>query len=107
MASVGGAKSAKGMTKSQLESELSEKVGLSKADIKRVFEALEEIVAKEVKDGCPIVIPNLVKIYVHNKKASAARDGINPATKAPLRIPAKPARKVVKTKPVSNLKHML
>jgi nucleoid DNA-binding protein len=95
------------ITKSELLSELSEHTGLSKSDLNKLFDTLEEIVHKHIKNNEGITIPNLCKIYVHKKAATTARQMKSPLTGAMIHIPAKPARKVVKVKAVKNLKDMI
>jgi DNA-binding protein HU-beta len=95
------------VSKSELISELAETTHLTKTQIKDVFDALEHMIANAMKAGETVTIPNLVKIYVHKKPASKARDGINPFTQEPMKIKAKPARNVIKVKPIKNLKDMI
>ena len=49
-------------------------------------------------------IPGLIKLNVSDKPATAEHPGTNPFTKLPTIIKAKPARKVVKARPVKALK---
>lgn len=95
------------VTKSELVSEIASKSGISKSQVKDIFEILENIVADSIKSGASVTIPNLCKIYVHKKPASKAREMRSPATGQMIMVPAKPARKVVKVKAVKNLKEMI
>lgn len=95
------------VTKSELVSDIVAKTGLTKSQINSVFEALTDIVEKSIKSGSAVTIPNLVKIYVHKRKATSARQMKSPATGEMIMVSAKPARKVVKTKPVKCLKDVL
>lgn len=95
------------VTKSELISEIATKAGLSKTQIKDVFEILENIVADTVKSGDSITIPNLCKIYVHKRPATKAREMKSPFNGQLITVSAKPARKVVKVKAVKNLKEMI
>jgi nucleoid DNA-binding protein len=52
-------------------------------------------------------IPGLYKVKVVNKPATKARPGFNPATKQPITIKAKPARKVLKVLPLKALKDLI
>ena len=52
-------------------------------------------------------VPGLMKITVQKKPATKARKGINPFTGEEIMIKAKPARKVVKVRPLKNLKEMV
>ena len=51
-------------------------------------------------------IPGLCKISVQHKPAVPERQGINPFTKEETTFKAKPARNVVKVRPLKNLKDM-
>ena len=95
------------ITKSELVSDIAEQTNLSKAQIKTVFDALTDVVEKSIKSGNAVTIPNLVKIYVHKRKATSARQMKSPATGEMITVSAKPARKVVKTKPVKSLKEVI
>ena len=46
-------------------------------------------------------------VVVVNKKATPARQGRNPLTGEPITVKAKPARKVVKCRPLKGLKEMV
>jgi len=95
------------VTKSELISDIVEGTGLTKTQVNLVFDTLTDIVEKAIKSGNNITIPNLVKIYVHKRKASSARQMKSPATGEMIMVSAKPAHKVVKTKPVKFLKEIL
>lgn len=95
------------VTKSELVSELVHKTELSKSQINSVLESLTEVVEESLKAGKQVVIPNIAKVYIHKKPASKARQMKSPATGEMINVPAKPARKVVKTKPVKNLKDLI
>jgi DNA-binding protein HU-beta len=95
------------VTKSELITTLSDRTELSKHEVNKVFEALEEVIAEAVKSEKTINVPNLCKIYVHKRPASHARQMKSPATGEMITVPAKPAHKVVKVKAVKNLKDMI
>ena len=94
------------LTKSQLCSLIAEDVKLKKSEVEAVFLALFDIVKKELSKGATVTIPNLAKVKLHRRPATAAREGINPFTKAKMTIPAKPARNVVKVRPIKQLKEL-
>ena len=52
------------------------------------------------------VVPGLMKIMVVQKPATPAHKGINPFTKQEQMFKAKPARKVIKVRPMKALKDM-
>jgi DNA-binding protein HU-beta len=92
------------------KSELIEKIaahhagGLSKKDVKGVIESMAEIGYKELKKNGGFVVPGFAKFVVIKKPAVKARQGINPFTKEPTTFKAKPARKMVKARPVKATK---
>ncbi len=104
----GGDKSsrAKSATKAEVYTQLAEKTNLSKKDIATVFSAMSELISKELGKKGPglFVIPGLVKLKVVRKPATKAKQSINPFTKEPMTIKAKPARNVVKATPLKGLK---
>jgi nucleoid DNA-binding protein len=95
------------VSKTELVNDIADKTNLSKSQIKEIFDVLVDVVESYIKSGNAVTIPNLVKIYVHKKKASAARQMKSPATGELIMVAAKPARKVVKVKPVKSLKELL
>jgi len=50
------------------------------------------------------VLPGFAKFVVIKKPATKARKGINPFTKEPTMFKAKPARKLVRARPVKAIK---
>lgn len=98
----------KALTKSQIAAAIAEQTGLAKKDVGAVFEALDGLIEASLKRGKgAITIPCGVKVYVHKKPATKARMGRNPQTGEEMLIPAKPARKVVKARPLKTLKALI
>lgn len=97
------------MSKSELIEKLVETSGgnVSKRDVKGVMEALAALGHKELKRTGAFLIPGLVKFVVIKKAATKARKGINPFTKEPTIFKAKPARKIIKARPVKAAKDAL
>jgi len=97
---------AKLMSKSELIQKLadahSEK--LTRKDVKGVLETLAEVGYKELKKTGTFLVPGFAKFVVIKKPATKARKGINPFTKEPTIFKAKPARKVIKARPVKAAK---
>ena len=85
------------MNKSELVSSIAAKAGLSKADSKKALDATIEAIAEALKAGDKISLVGFGTFAVAERPA---RQGINPATKAPISIPAK---KVAKFKAGSDL----
>jgi nucleoid DNA-binding protein len=96
------------LTKSQLLMLLSEQTGLSKKEVTSVLETLESIIAASVSKGAlgEFTLPGLVKILTVRKPAAKARKGINPFTGEETMFKAKPARTVIKVRPLKKLKDM-
>ncbi len=92
------------MSKSEFLSALAEKTGLNKKQATSAMDAVSSIVAEQLKAHGEVTIPGLIKLNVSDKPATPEHDGINPFTKQPTVIKAKPARKVVKARPVKALK---
>jgi nucleoid DNA-binding protein len=99
----------KPMTKSDIVSGIAESTGLTKKDVNSVFEAMAAQIKKSLGKKGPgaYTIPGLMKLVVVRKPATKARPGINPFTKEETIFKAKPARNVVKIRPLKNLKDMV
>jgi DNA-binding protein HU-beta len=68
------------------------------------MDALAVIGYKELKKTGAFLVPGFAKFVVIKKPATKARKGINPFTKEPTVFKAKPARKVIKARPVKAAK---
>jgi nucleoid DNA-binding protein len=103
------AKAAKPAKKSEVYNTLSEKTGLNRKEIASVFNAMGDLISKELGKKGPglFVIPGLLKLKVVRKPATKAKQGINPFNKEPMTIKAKPARNVVKAVPMKALKELV
>lgn len=104
-----GASKTKAATKAEIYTSLAEKTGLPKKDVAKLFDTLGELINKELGKKGPgqFVIPGLLKLKVVRKPATKAKPGINPFTKEPITIKAKPARNVVKAIPMKALKELV
>jgi nucleoid DNA-binding protein len=100
---------AKPMTKSEVIAGIAESTGLSKKEVNSVFEAMAGQIKKSLGRQGPGVysVPGLMKVTVVRKPATKARKGINPFTGEQTTFKAKPARNVVKIRPLKNLKDMV
>jgi DNA-binding protein HU-beta len=76
----------KRMTQTEIINQLSEKSGMKKADVKGMFDTLAELAATEVKKNGEFTLPGFGKLVKATRKA---REGRNPATGKPIKIPAK------------------
>ena len=92
------------MTKSQLIVKIAQLRELAKKDVKGMMEALAEVGYKELKKNGVFVVPGFAKFVVIKKAATKARKGINPFNGEEMMFKAKPARKVVRARPVKAAK---
>lgn len=96
-------------TKTEIYNNISEATGVSKKDVSAVFDALNDEIAKALGGAGPesFTLPGLCKIVVQKKPAVPEREGINPFTKEKTTFKAKPARNVIKIRPLKKLKDMV
>src|SRR6186713_839283 len=93
------------LSKSELVERITaEQEGLSKKDVKSVLESLVSVGHKEMKKSGTFLLPGFAKFVVIKKPATKERQGINPFTKEPTVFKAKPARKIVRARPVKAAK---
>ena len=78
------------MNKTELVAALAEQAGVSKKDAEKVLKAFTDVVTKELKKGEKV---QLVGFGTFEVSERAAREGRNPATKQPIKIPASKAPK--------------
>ncbi len=107
-AKIVGAKG-KARTKSDVQATIADQVGISKKEVAAVFETMGQMIAADLKKGNAgtFNVPGLMKVVVQRKPATKARKGINPFTKEPTVFKAKPARNVIKVRPLKALKDMV
>jgi nucleoid DNA-binding protein len=92
------------MSKTELIEAIASQSGLEKKQVSAVLDALSDVVYKELKAQHEVVIPGLLKLTSVTKPAVPEREGINPFTKEPTTFKAKPARTVIKPRPLKALK---
>jgi DNA-binding protein HU-beta len=88
------------ITKAQLIEKIAQLRELAKKDVKAMMEALTEVGHKELKKNGVFVVPGFAKFVVVKKPATKARKGINPFNGEEMMFKAKPARRVVRARPV-------
>ena len=100
---------AKPMTKSEIVSGIADATGLTRKDIGSVFEAMADQIKKSLgrRSAGAYTVPGLMKLVVQRKPATKARKGINPFNGEETVFKAKPARNIVKIRPLKNLKDMV
>jgi nucleoid DNA-binding protein len=82
------------ITGSSMVSYLAEKSGLARKEVKQVVEDLMELIETGVMRGERVAFGKMGKAFIRIRPARKARQGINPLTKEPITIAAKPATKV-------------
>ena len=97
------------MTKSAILDEIAGNTGLSKKQVSSVFDELTTLIERHIKKGAvgQFSLPGLMKIEVKRKPATKARKGINPFTGEETMFKARPARNVVKIRPLKRVKDMV
>src|SRR3954464_8283486 len=99
-----GSSMATQMTKSQLIEKIAEESELAKKDVKGVLETLATVGYKELKKTGVFLVPGFAKFVVIKKAATKARKGVNPFNGEAMTFKAKPARKIVRARPVKAAK---
>lgn len=96
----------KAASKSEILTNIAETTELTRKQVASVFDAMAQEIKTAVGKKGPGVftVPGLMKITVIQKPATKARKGINPFTKEEQIFKAKPARKVIKVRPLKALK---
>lgn len=89
---------ARRMGKSELFAHFAERFEVKRVMAREFFEELTMLSEKELKRSGEFVLPDMVKLVVQKRKA---RQGRNPATGEPIKIPAKT---VVKARIAKKLK---
>ena len=92
------------LSKSQLIERISTGTSLSKRDVKNVMDTLVDVGHKELKKNGLFLVPGFAKFVVVKKPATKERKGINPFNGQEMIFKAKPARKIVRARPVKAAK---
>ena len=97
------------MKKTAILNEITTNTGLTKKQVSSVLDELEILVERHIKKRATgqFTLPGLMKIEVKRKPATKARKGINPFTGEETIFKAKPARNVVKIRPLKKMKDMV
>lgn len=102
---------AKPLTKSEVLQQLAEKTNLTKKQVSEVFEALTELIRKELgnKKGPGLfTIPGLLKLRVVRKPATKATMRPNPFKPGEMmEVKAKPAKNTVRARPLKTLNELV
>jgi nucleoid DNA-binding protein len=101
---------AKPMSKTEILNSLAEGTGLSKKEVGSVLDELSSLISRNIGKRGPGIfsIPGLMKIQVIRKPATKATTRPNPFKPGEMmEVAAKPARNVVKVRPLKALKEMV
>ena len=101
--------SSKTRTKSDVFQTIAQHVGIHRRDVAAVFHVAGAMIKADLSRGGSGVfkMPGLLRITVKRKPATPARMGINPFTKEQVMFKAKPARNVIRARPLQALKAMV
>ena len=104
---VGAAR--KPRSKSEVFGTIAQHVGIHRRDVAGVFHVMGSLIKADLAKSGPGVfkVPSLMRITVKRKPATKERQGINPFTKEQVMFKAKPARNVVRVRPLQALKAMV
>jgi len=96
-------------TKGEFYTTISGATGVPRKQIATIFETLGKVIAADLSKSGPGVlnVGGMMKVTVVRKPATKARKGINPFTKEEVMFKAKPARNVIKVRPLKALKSMV
>ncbi len=96
-------------SKSEIVQSITEMVGIARKQAVETLDALAQIISAHISKKGPgaFMLPGLAKFRVISKPATKSRKGINSFTKEPTTFAAKPARNVIKIRPLKKLKDML
>lgn len=96
--------------KTQIVSTISTLVGsITKKQASDTIDAIGKILEAHLKKGAAGVftLPGMMKCYILHKPATKAHKGVNPFTKEEMMFKAKPARNIVRIRPLKKLKDIV
>jgi nucleoid DNA-binding protein len=99
----------KARSKSEVYSGIADETGISRKQVAGVFDTMKSMIAKDLSTKGPgiFAVPGMMKVTVVRKPATKARKGINPFTGQETTFKAKPARNVIKIRPLKALKELV
>jgi nucleoid DNA-binding protein len=100
---------AKPRSKGEVFATIAQHVGIHRRDVAAVFHVMGSVIKADLsKNGSGVFkVPGLMRITVKRKPATKAHMGINPFTKEEVMFKAKPARNVIRVRPLQALKAMV
>lgn len=100
-------KISKALTRTQQIAFIAEQAAISKKDVTAVIDCIEPMIASHLRGPGQITFAGLMKLIAVRKPATKARKGVNPFTGEPTVFKAKPARNVVKIRPLKKVKDLV
>ncbi|MBL0926689.1 MAG: HU family DNA-binding protein [Phycisphaerales bacterium] len=99
----------KARTKGEVYKTIAAHAGLHHRDVQGVLHVMGSMIAADLSKNGPGVfnVPGMMRVMVQRKPATKAREGVNPFTGEKMMFKAKPARNVVKVRPLKGLKDMV
>ncbi|MCC7388174.1 MAG: HU family DNA-binding protein [Phycisphaerales bacterium] len=99
----------KARTKSEVYGVIADQVGISKKHVAAVFDTVGALAKADLSKTGPgaLNLGGLMKVTVKRMPATKARKGTNPFTGEPAVFKAKPARNVVKIRPMKAMKDLV
>lgn len=83
--------------------------GVQKKDVVAIIDTLTDLIRAHLKKNGPgeFTLLGLAKFRLAHKSATKARQGISPFTGEPMTFAAKPARNIVKIRPLKKIKEIV
>ena len=96
-------------TKGEFYTTIAGATGIPRKQVASIFEVMSRMICADLSKSGPGVlnVGGMMKVTVVRKPATKARKGINPFTKQEVMFKAKPARNVIKIRPLKALKSMV
>lgn len=96
-------------TKTQIINYLASTTDIKRKDVIALLDAMTQLFKSHLSKNGPkeINFAGLFKCLLIHKPATKARNGINPFTNQPTVFPAKPARNVLKIRPLKKMKELV
>ena len=96
-------------TKGEFYNSIAGVTGIPRKQVASVFETVSKLIGADLSKSGPGILNlgGMMKVMVVRKPATKARKGINPFTKQEVMFKAKPARNVIKIRPLKALKAMV
>lgn len=104
------AATAKPRNKTEILSGIADTTGLSRKQVASVFDAMTDMMKKDLSKRGPgaFAVPGLMKVQVQTKPATKGGKRPNPFKPGEMmEVKPKPARRIVKVRPLKSLKEMV